>query len=143
MGPGGAKGRGWRLCVHIYIDWRLLQPSPPSMLFDAFELAVLYKRMPADLKAALLTPYVSIERNEVRLSARVKDSLPNLKRNDLLKEIQAGLEKELDLKSQNFQISGLVVLYNNMLQSLFDSQIKKNIDSIFKFSHFDELPCFR
>ena len=44
---------------------------------------VLYKRMPADLKAALLTPYVSIERNEVRLSARVKDSLPNLRRNDL------------------------------------------------------------
>ena len=98
--------------------------SISQQTFDAFELAVLYKRMPADLKAALLTPYVSIERNEVRLSARVKDSLPNLKRNDLLKEIQAGLEKELDLKSQNFQISGLVVLYNNMLQSLFDSQIK-------------------
>ncbi|MDG1192757.1 MAG: MMPL family transporter, partial [Arenicellales bacterium] len=98
--------------------------SISQQTFDAFELAVLYKRMPADLKAALLTPYVSIERNEVRLSARVKDSLPNLKRNDLLKEIQAGLEKELDLKSQNFQISGLVVLYNNMLQSLFESQIK-------------------
>ncbi|MED5532832.1 MAG: MMPL family transporter, partial [Pseudomonadota bacterium] len=91
--------------------------------FDTFELAVLYKRMPGDLKAALLSPYVSIERDEVRLTARIRDSLPDLRRNALLQEIQSGLEKELGLRPEEFQVSGLVVLYNNMLQSLFSSQI--------------------
>ena len=91
--------------------------------FDTFELAVLYKRMPGDLKAALLSPYVSIERDEVRLTARIRDSLPDLRRNVLLQEIQSGLEKELNLEPEAFQVSGLVVLYNNMLQSLFSSQI--------------------
>ena len=91
--------------------------------FDTFELAVLYKRMPEDLKAALLSPYVSIERDEVRLTARIRDSLPDLRRNVLLQEIQSGLEKELNLEPEAFQVSGLVVLYNNMLQSLFSSQI--------------------
>ena len=91
--------------------------------FDTFELAVLYKRMPDDLKAALLSPYVSIERDEMRLTARIRDSLPDLRRNVLLQEIQSGLEKELNLEPEAFQVSGLVVLYNNMLQSLFSSQI--------------------
>ncbi len=58
--------------------------------FDSFQLAVLYNRMPEDLKQALLTPYVSIDTNEVRLTARVKDSLPDLRRADLLREISAG-----------------------------------------------------
>ena len=91
--------------------------------FDTFELAVLYKRMPDDLKAALLSPYVSIENNEVRLTARIRDSLPDLRRNALLVDIQSGLEAEVGLAPERFQISGLVVLYNNMLQSLFSSQI--------------------
>ena len=91
--------------------------------FDTFELAVLYKRMPDDLKAALLSPYVSIERDEVRLTARIRDSLPDLRRNALLQQIQSGLEKDLGLEPEAFQVSGLVVLYNNMLQSLFSSQI--------------------
>ena len=91
--------------------------------FDSFQLAVLYKRMPKDLKQALLTPYVSIDTNEVRLTARVKDSLPDLRRADLLREISVGLEQELGLSPERVQISGLVVLYNNMLQSLFESQI--------------------
>jgi len=91
--------------------------------FDSFQLAVLYKRMPEDLKQALLTPYVSIDTNEVRLTARVKDSLPDLRRADLLREISAGLEQELGLSPERVQISGLLVLYNNMLQSLFESQI--------------------
>ena len=91
--------------------------------FDTFQLSVLYKRMPDALKEALLTPYVSIETNEVRLTARVKDSLPDLRRKELLREIRTGLEENLGLKPENVQISGLVVLYNNMLQSLFQSQI--------------------
>ena len=91
--------------------------------FDTFELAVLYKRMPDDLKAALLSPYVSIENDEVRITARIRDSLPDLRRNALLVDIQSGLEAEVGLAPERFQISGLVVLYNNMLQSLFSSQI--------------------
>jgi len=91
--------------------------------FDTFELAVLYKRMPDDLKAALLSPYVSIEDDEVRLTARIRDSLPDLRRNALLGDIRSGLVEEVGLAPERFQISGLVVLYNNLLQSLFSSQI--------------------
>ena len=79
--------------------------------------------MPDDLKAALLSPYVSIENDEVRLTARIRDSLPDLRRNALLEDIQSGLETEVGLAPERFQVSGLVVLYNNMLQSLFSSQI--------------------
>jgi predicted RND superfamily exporter protein len=59
----------------------------------------------------------------MRLTARIRDSLPDLRRNALLQQIQSGLEKDLGLEPEAFQVSGLVVLYNNMLQSLFSSQI--------------------
>tara|TARA_B100000959_G_scaffold248459_1_gene275364 strand:- start:1811 stop:4282 length:2472 start_codon:yes stop_codon:yes gene_type:complete len=91
--------------------------------FDTFELAVLYKRMPNDLKEALLSPYVSIEHDEARLSARIRDSLTDLRRNDLLQEIRLGLVEQVGLAPGSFQLSGLAVLYNNMLQSLYRSQI--------------------
>ena len=91
--------------------------------FDTFELAVLYKRMPEALKERLLSPYVSIENNEARLTARIRDSLTDLRRNDLLEGIRLGLVEQVGLSKDSFQLTGLAVLYNNMLQSLYRSQI--------------------
>jgi len=87
------------------------------------ELALLFNQMPDKLKQMLVTPYVSIENNQVRLTVRIKDSDPTLKRNMLLKKIQADLTGKLDFKAEDVHLAGTLVLYNNMLQSLYTSQI--------------------
>jgi predicted RND superfamily exporter protein len=90
---------------------------------DNLELAVLYNLIPQDYKDTLITPYVSIENDQLRFSIRVLETDPNLIRNDLLMKIHAGLSSEFDLGADQVRLTGMFVLYNNMLQSLFDSQI--------------------
>jgi len=91
--------------------------------FDAFELAIVYKRMPVELKASMIDPYISIDNNEARINLRILDSLENLRRNELLEQIHSDLTGKLGFSEDRIAISGLLVLYNNMLQSLFKSQI--------------------
>ncbi|MEE2970049.1 MAG: MMPL family transporter [Pseudomonadota bacterium] len=99
---------------------------------DGMELAILYKKLPVSVKKNLIDPYVSIKDNEVRLLARVLDSKPDLRRNELLETVRRDLGKKSGLKAlagygsmiEDVTVSGLLVLYNNMLQSLFASQIK-------------------
>ncbi len=99
---------------------------------DGMELAILYTKAPAAVKKNLIDPYVSIPDNEVRLTARVLDSKPDLRRKELLETVRRGLGKEhgfeelasYKLLIKDVNLSGLLVLYNNMLQSLFASQIK-------------------
>ncbi len=90
---------------------------------DNFELAVLYSDLPDNFRSMVLTPYVSVEHNQVRFSIRVRDSEKSLKRNILLKKIQHELTNKPGLKKENVHLTGMLVLYNNMLQSLFSSQI--------------------
>jgi uncharacterized protein len=90
---------------------------------DNLELAVLYGLIPQDYKDALITPYVSIENDQVRFSIRVLETNPDLVRNELLINIREGLQQEFGLSSDQVQLTGMFVLYNNMLLSLFDSQI--------------------
>jgi len=90
---------------------------------DNFQLALLYSDLPEKFRDLVLTPYVSVAHNQLRYAIRVKDSEKNLKRNLLLKKISRDLVEKLGLKAENFHLTGLLVLYNNMLQSLFASQI--------------------
>jgi predicted RND superfamily exporter protein len=90
---------------------------------DNFNLALLYSEMPDKFKSLLLTPYVSVEHDQVRFSVRIIDSDKTLKRNVLLKKIRRDLTDELGLKEAQVHLTGMLVLYNNMLQSLFNSQI--------------------
>jgi len=90
---------------------------------DSFELALLYSETPDEFKTMLVKPYVSVEHNQVRFWARVRDSDKSLRRNELLKRIKKDLTGMLELNEENIHLSGLLVLYNNMLQSLFGSQI--------------------
>jgi predicted RND superfamily exporter protein len=92
--------------------------------FDPFELNVIYKRLPENLKQEMLSPYISIEHDEALLSVRVLDSQPNLRREELLTRIREGLTHDLGLKRSEFEVTGLLVLYSNMLQSLYSSQIQ-------------------
>jgi len=99
---------------------------------NGMELAILYTKAPGAVKNNLIDPYVSIPDNEVRLIARVLDSKPDLRRKELLETVRRGLGKEngykelagYELLIKDVSLSGLLVLYNNMLQSLFASQIK-------------------
>ena len=102
---------------------RIAEDLNEGVEFDAFELAVINKRMPEVLRQSMIAPYVSIDDNEARITARVMDSLEDLRRNELLRQIDAGLRQELGLEPGEYKITGLLVLYNNMLQSLFQSQI--------------------
>ena len=87
-----------------------------------FEISILYKEMPENYKIRLINPFLSIENNMVKINARVKDSY-EINRNQLIFEIKKYIESEFN-NVDTFEINGLLVLYNNMLQSLFDSQLK-------------------
>ncbi len=90
---------------------------------DSFELALLYSETPEQFKTMLIKPYVSVEHNQVRFWVRVRDSEKTLRRNELLNKIKADLTGTLGLDEKHVHLAGLLVLYNNMLQSLFGSQI--------------------
>lgn len=88
-----------------------------------FLLAIVYKKAPADIKQALFDPYLSDDGNQLRFSIRVIDSDKNLNRNALLNKIRSDLTSKFDLAPEQIRLAGLLVLYNNVLQSLFESQI--------------------
>jgi predicted RND superfamily exporter protein len=90
---------------------------------DNFQLALLYGELPDRFKRLVLEPYVSVQHNQLRFSVRIRDSQKSLKRDALLKKIRKDLTDKLGLKQENVHLAGLLVLYNNMLQSLFESQI--------------------
>ncbi|MCH2265711.1 MAG: MMPL family transporter [SAR324 cluster bacterium] len=90
---------------------------------DNFMLALLYNELPERFRKIIMDPYVSVENNEARFYVRIRDSEPNLRRNELLKQIQFDLKDKLDIPEGKWQLANLLVLYNNMLQSLFKSQI--------------------
>jgi len=87
------------------------------------EMGVLYSKIPDNIKKEIVDPYISIKDNEARISLRIIDSQENLRRNDLIKKINYDLKNELGLKESDFKLAGVLILFNNLLQSLFKSQI--------------------
>jgi predicted RND superfamily exporter protein len=91
---------------------------------DNLELALLYNKMPKKFRDITINPYLDLEHHQVRFTTRIIDSNKNLRRNALLKQIKRELPIEADLEADNVHLAGMMLLYNNMLQSLFNSQIK-------------------
>ncbi|MDT8339148.1 MAG: MMPL family transporter [Sulfurimonas sp.] len=91
---------------------------------DGLTLALMYKELPEEYRKIILTPYVDIENNQVRISTRIIDSMPNLQRNALIKKINRDIKEMLNPEYEEHKAANLLIMYNNMLQSLFDSQIK-------------------
>ena len=87
------------------------------------EMGVLYTKIPENIKKEIVDPYISISDNEARVNLRIKDSLKNLRRNDLIKKIDQDLKNKLGLKKDEYKLAGILILFNNLLQSLFKSQI--------------------
>tara|TARA_B100001248_G_scaffold1197_1_gene876 strand:- start:7935 stop:10388 length:2454 start_codon:yes stop_codon:yes gene_type:complete len=91
---------------------------------NSVEMSLLYKQLPEEVKDIAVNPYLSIKDNEARINVRILDSNQNLRRADLIEQIRTDLNDDAYLKSEVITITGILLLYNNMLQSLFDSQIK-------------------
>ena len=90
---------------------------------DSLELALLYKRVPKSVKDVAISPYVSLEKNQARINVRILDSNPDLRRDNLIRKIDDDMLNKLGFNRDSFYLTGVLVLYNNMLQSLFNSQI--------------------
>jgi len=87
------------------------------------EMGVLYSKIPEAIKRDIIDPYISIKDNEARISLRIIDSQIGLRRNDLINQINYDLENKLELNNDEFKLAGVLILFNNLLQSLFKSQI--------------------
>ena len=87
------------------------------------EMGVLYSKIPKNIKTEIVDPYISIKDNEARINLRVIDSQENLRRNDLIKKINYDLKNKIGLSENEFKLAGVLILFNNLLQSLFKSQI--------------------
>ena len=90
---------------------------------QSLEIAVLYSKIPDFIKKEIITPYISVNKDEARINIRIKDSLEKLRRNDLINKINKDLNNKLGLKKDEYQLAGVLILFNNLLQSLFKSQI--------------------
>ena len=90
---------------------------------DGLLWALLYSRIPETLKDTVLNPFVSVDDNQLRFNVRVIESSEDLNRNELLQRIEAGVESEFGFDDNQVRLSGILVMYNNVLQSLFQSQI--------------------
>ncbi len=90
---------------------------------QSLEIAVLYSKIPDEIKKEIISPYISVDEDEARVSVRIKDSLRDLRRNDLIQKIDFELNSKLGLKKDEYQLTGVLILFNNLLQSLFKSQI--------------------
>ena len=90
----------------------------------SLEIGVLYDKLPLDIKKNIIEPYISVKDDEARISMRIKDSNPELRRKDLINTIDNDLQTKFLLGKDEYKITGVLVIFNNLLQSLFDSQIK-------------------
>ncbi len=90
---------------------------------ETLETGVLYSKIPIEIKKEIISPYISVKDNEARISVRIKDSLKDLRRNDLINKINFELKSEVGLAEEEYKLAGVLILFNNLLQSLFKSQI--------------------
>ena len=102
---------------------RLLGELDESALTDNILLSIVYKRLPDDVSAALFAPYLSPDGDQIRFSVRVFESDKSLRRDKLIRQIRSDLVEKFDLEADQVHLNGMLVLYNNMLQSLFRSQV--------------------
>lgn len=110
--------------MSMHTTMQLLDKLNEGELINSFFLSLLYKKVPEDVKAQLMDPYLSEDGQQVRFSIRVYESDAGLNRNDLIEKIRSHLEAERGPLGEEVHISGMVKLYNNLLQSLFSSQIQ-------------------
>ncbi len=122
--------------VHDYVDsldetGKVLSLATPYELvkmimgndLDDLQLALVRRSLPDDIKQIVVDPYLASETDQARISVRVMETSHTLKRAELLQEIRSHLINDMGFAEDQVQLTGMLVLYNNMLQSLYRSQI--------------------
>lgn len=117
--------------------WKVAKQLNGGKPMDDFATALLFNSMPGRTKEVLIDPYVSVKDGQARVTTRIRDSMDHLRRDALLKQINKDLVEKVGLKPEEFRVSGLMVLYNNLLQSLYSSQSKTVI-----FTTLSLIPTF-
>ncbi len=124
--------------IHRYIDdlpetgkvnslhtaMAVLEQLDDKNSIDNFFLSILYKKLPPEVKAQMVSPYLSEDGQQLRIAVRVYETDVGLNRNELLNKVRDHLNSERADSGESVHLSGMVVLYNNLLQSLFKSQIQ-------------------
>ena len=90
---------------------------------DDIQLALAYRKLPSEIKDVMITPYLHDETNEARITVRVKETSRTLNRAELLEDLHRFMQEDMGYTEDRYRFTGMLVLYNNLLQSLFVSQI--------------------
>ena len=90
---------------------------------DDYDLALYRKLFPKEAKKTFLNPYLSADANQIRITLRIEETNPTLNRGELMEQIKRHLVDELKIAEERIHFTGMAVLYNNMLRSLYQSQI--------------------
>jgi hypothetical protein len=110
--------------LSLYSSLEALKPVDGDILTDDFFLSVLYKRLPDENRAQLISPFLSADGDQLRIAIRLHERKSDLNRQALFQSIRQDLQTEFDIDSSRVRLTGMAVLYDNVLQSLFSSQIK-------------------
>ncbi len=103
---------------------QVLTSANDGVPLKGFLLNIARKNIPAKTKQQIMSPYISEETGQIRFVIRILETNPDLKRDVFLKQVKQHIVKEFGFQEKTVHLTGMVVLFNNMLQSLFDSQIK-------------------
>ncbi len=109
--------------LSIATAFKVLKQLNDDQVPDDYLLELIQKRMPEEVKKSIISPYLSEDGNQIRMVIRLIDSAPTLRRKMLIEDIKRFLLEDMEFSKQDIQLNGMVVLYNNMLQSLYTSQI--------------------
>lgn len=90
---------------------------------DDIQLALAYRKLPSEIKDVMITPYLHDATNEARITIRVKETSRTLNRAELLEDLHRFMQEDMGYTEDRYRFTGMLVLYNNLLQSLFVSQI--------------------
>jgi len=90
---------------------------------EDYDLAVYRKVLPENARKSFLDPYLSKDANEIRISMRIEETDPRLNRGELIKKIKRHLIDNMGIAEDRIRVTGMAVMFNNMLQSLYTSQI--------------------
>ena len=87
------------------------------------ELALIERSLPSDVAEVLIEPYYDPVEQQARITVRAMETSKTLRRAEYLVSLYAQILADTGLDETRVKFTGLLVLYNNVLQSLYASQI--------------------
>ena len=87
------------------------------------EIAIMRQNLSDEIYQQMVAPYLLEDIDEARIQLRAMETGGQLRRAELLEKINQYAIDEVGIAPKNIRFTGILVLYNNMLQSLYKSQI--------------------